>query len=890
MSTKTSAKHFFMSWVGTLDATKLNVTDKKLTNILIKHFDTLVQLGTAAGKRAAKLGELIEKEADQTSSDLPNIDAVTDHQEKRVRHLAEIKIGPFRGFSSPEVFRFKKKYTFLYGPNGSGKSSFCEALEYSLLGEIEEADAKKISLANYLKNAQRKSFSTPELSVRLFDDTVTPFSAPNLSYRFCFIEKNRIDSFARISATSPKDQLQRISSLFGLDSYNEYVNGFTNDFNDRYIKLKDGSAERIEKENLKLSASKLRLQDLKKAQEKVVEDAKALSKQLLPLEFSGLKDLKIYLSGEDGTKGRIAELQAIKAKTIAPDIDQNVVKAAIQRREDIDKVLTELDSLLLNIASLSAQVGYRDLYLSIKSLHEAGACGLDQCPACHTPLANVVSNPFELAFQELAKMESLAALQDRIKANKSAFMQAIRDQNTALTAVNKLKNVLAVDIDFRALTEITLQEVDQIPSWRGRLAQEIVRLDSSLGAISQLESAIAAKNLALANERSEQKRLVNELDKYTKIKDTADELSARNKLLKEEAEKNQAESKTFADSIQLIIDGSKEARRKVAENLEFQRSYYTLTSKLREDCEILGAVLARGLAARAIEFYNTINGFDPDFEKLHALKIPTASGEKIMIQFRGDPASYDALHIMSEGHLKCLGLSLLLSKVVADDLGFIVYDDIVNAIDDNHRDGIAALMLENEWLRDRQQIVTCHGEIFINKLNQKLGIAKVNELVTEYRFIPVDRVEERGVKIMEGDSLHHLAQADAHANKNELKNSAAKCRQAIEGISEKLWRKLSKHLSISLSVKLRKPGGQPDLDSVVTALIKELKLIKFELDDNIASSMGELKDQYNWALLNKGTHEDGSIPEFDRADILNLITLLKKIDGQCSSLKMQIKA
>jgi DNA repair exonuclease SbcCD ATPase subunit len=65
------------------------------------------------------------------------------HRQKFDR-ITEMKIGPFRGFATNESFTFDKKYTFMYGPNGSGKSSFCEGLEYALLGGIEEADAKRI--------------------------------------------------------------------------------------------------------------------------------------------------------------------------------------------------------------------------------------------------------------------------------------------------------------------------------------------------------------------------------------------------------------------------------------------------------------------------------------------------------------------------------------------------------------------------------------------------------------------------------------------------------------------------------------------------------------------------------------------------------------------------
>ncbi len=40
----------------------------------------------------------------------------------------------------------------LIGPNGTGKSCFCEALEYTLLGSINEAESKRIDIEQYIKN------------------------------------------------------------------------------------------------------------------------------------------------------------------------------------------------------------------------------------------------------------------------------------------------------------------------------------------------------------------------------------------------------------------------------------------------------------------------------------------------------------------------------------------------------------------------------------------------------------------------------------------------------------------------------------------------------------------------------------------------------------------
>src|SRR4030042_1259616 len=68
------------------------------------------------------------------------------------RKLINLIIENFRGVSNYEKIDFSKKYTFIYGPNGSGKSSLCEALEYSMLGYINEAILKRISIEQYTIN------------------------------------------------------------------------------------------------------------------------------------------------------------------------------------------------------------------------------------------------------------------------------------------------------------------------------------------------------------------------------------------------------------------------------------------------------------------------------------------------------------------------------------------------------------------------------------------------------------------------------------------------------------------------------------------------------------------------------------------------------------------
>lgn len=241
---------------------------------------------------------------------------------------------------------------------------------------------------------------------------------------------------------------------------------------------------------------------------------------------------------------------------------------------------------------------------------------------------------------------------------------------------------------------------------------------------------------------------------------------------------------------------------------------------------------------------------------------------------------------MSEGHIKVLGLSILLAKAVHENLGFLIFDDIVNAIDDDHRGGIAELLLCHADLKDKQHILTCHGETFINKLEHKLGTSHAAKHVKSYRFFPADTIEIRGVQVSIGDSKHYLLKAKELLSKNNLKDSAADCRRAVESISYQLWKKLDKRLKVNLKVTMRSPSVPPDLSTVVDSLIKELE--KISGVDTLSESLSELKAKYPWSLLNKGVHEDDDQPEFERDDISKLLILIQNIEENVTTFKLAV--
>ncbi|MDD5272812.1 MAG: AAA family ATPase, partial [Methylovulum sp.] len=240
----------YLHFMQTLNTNAVPDNVRKLANIILDHLDEIIPLGTTHGKRVQKIVELAQHEF--TTANCNYLVEVGNYQTSTndITRLKSLTVGPFRGFAKSEFFDLDSQIVLLYGPNGSGKSSFCEALEYGLLGYVEEAGAKRFKTPNdYLKNAHIDQFEPPKIEANFANTEATVVRANEAQFRFCFVEKNRIDNFSRLAAHLPARQAELISTLFGLDSFNDFVRGFSEKIDDKYIDL-------IGKKSLALSEKK----------------------------------------------------------------------------------------------------------------------------------------------------------------------------------------------------------------------------------------------------------------------------------------------------------------------------------------------------------------------------------------------------------------------------------------------------------------------------------------------------------------------------------------------------------------------------------------------------------------------------------------------------------
>ena len=124
----------------------------KIANIVLDNLEELTQLSTHQGQRIRRIIALAQPQWNEIRTDITIINSANSNDYQRIKQLKHMVVGPFRGFARAEEFNLDSQCVLIYGPNGTGKSSFCEALEYGLLGSVSEAETKRFrDQAEYLK-------------------------------------------------------------------------------------------------------------------------------------------------------------------------------------------------------------------------------------------------------------------------------------------------------------------------------------------------------------------------------------------------------------------------------------------------------------------------------------------------------------------------------------------------------------------------------------------------------------------------------------------------------------------------------------------------------------------------------------------------------------------
>ena len=315
-----------------------------------------------------------------------------------------------------------------------------------------------------------------------------------------------------------------------------------------------------------------------------------------------------------------------------------------------------------------------------------------------------------------------------------------------------------------------------------------------------------------------------------------------------------------------------------------KRAYDAFLPLLKTYITALPSALLADLGETTRNLFNAFNREDQPDDQLSQLWLPTTAEGKIELAFCGTPKiRRDALQILSEGHIRCLGLALLVAKNIKQGCPVLIFDDAVNAIDDDHRDGIWRTLFEDNWLGEKQVILTCHGQEFIKLIQQGLGAERVRNYCSYYELLPHDGNHHPAVDTSP-PTKNYVLSAQGYMARQDSRNALSESRRALEGLSRRLWKWLAKKIPADLKLTLRPQDQKPELRDLCNQLKKVLANATFlyEHKERLLVALNQLLgidgSSPEWLYLNSGTHESDR-PEFDRATVRRIVEAVTDIDA-----------
>lgn len=842
----------FKQW---LRARQPSETALKICAVIETNLARIAQTTHAGGQRSRLLVPMIRAgmnqaiAADQTVAP-PQAEIGWDQ-------LIGLEVGPFRGFRRKEIFDLRHPTILILGGNGTGKSSLCEALELALLGRIEEADERGLAARHYLNNAYEGRYEQPRLMGRV-KGVPKPIAPNEELYRFVIVERNRIEGFARIGARRPAEATKMLAALFGLTAFNDFVSGFAASL-ETQLALALPKASALALRRAATQADQAKVASVAETHTQFERERAEVAERFEPgLTYA---DLKARI-GTSTTPGRLQEIRTLLATPLPAPTE---VRAAnlVAIRKTVRDFWRQLSQARAALEARGREVTFRGLYQAVAALQAAHA---DRCPACETPLDQVVIDPFRRAadglraLQELAQLEGQAADLER---------QSVRSQDALQQAIGQV-----------------IQHADQLPR-----EQHLAPLNQPLGKYGSKEWR---RVLAAARMLEEQDtNLVATQAQRTELAAEAEKLQgARTELAGIQGRQNQFDMDvatardrlTAFDQENAVLLAEVEAEATEHQvQLQIRDAYRDFLEELKTYRDGLPEQLLADLNEITLDLYNWFNIQDHPSDQLEELRLPLLGGDPIQVRFRGTPDRWqDALAILSEGHVRCLGLAILIAKNIKLGLPTLLLDDAVNAIDHDHREGIRTTLFDHPELVKKQLIITCHSDEFIKDIHN-------HHAPKAPLYILRHHDGDHHPRVSGGNTRNYIQQADACLADNNPRGALSHSRQALEGLINRTWKKLAKDAPdlARLALELRGPGAPPDARNVADVLFSTITkalvvgTLKEPWDVRRDQLDAILKAKVNsraWFSLNKGTHEEEDREDFEEPTVRRIVQALVAID------------
>jgi DNA sulfur modification protein DndD len=911
---RTTLRQFFQNFLAQ-EKVKENISEEYLNflKILWLGFDDLVSKSKIQRKiyileqiEKYLIDDTFQKQVKEVVLPDQNEVAVSQNSQTPTIKLKEIDLVNFRGFQANNdgngrKIDFNDKATLFFAPNGGGKTSLCEALEWTLTGDTSERAERQVEpIGSYFQNTDKNepNFNTTKLT--LVGDTV---AIPNPIFDRCFLEKNRIEKFAKL-AIQPSSKLQEVlGELFGFSDVVDFFKEFGQD-----LSPTDNEKNRAERENWRIW---LDWNNKKTEQEKAVEEAKKEEKnindKLSKLIGDKNFDEKKTELEEDGKKLR-AELEVIE-KDLSTEFS---TKDFLKKIKIFNSKIAEWKKHDKNIADNAKKLDFESLFQSANIIFQEYED--NKCPLCDTPFeqrggifkhSGVVTDPRKKTEKELKKLKQLTDW----KSKKTKLEMDLRgiDFRTIRDDWHKIQQNLTDDNwkgiagekERPTIPKIKFAELEMKIEKEIKIFVEAceISFNADFSVLSDVEKAI------IDYKKNKEEILKAKPAKEAKIKKLQEELIKLQEQNNAFSAKQQIR-KTNEKKLQKIIDqaSNSDSFRKL---LNVYPSFYKSIQSFQSI-----SILNEGadIDDYATGFYRALNLYDHDSEKVKTIHFPKSTQEEFCVKYEKDASkTCNALHLLSEGHLRTLGLASLLARAMKYTVPVLIFDDAINAIDSDHRDNIASLLSGNfteesgkevfgeKWeqvkvyLSRCQFVITSHDRFFDEKIANLFGKEEQKRYVLYSGKAGIDFCEK-------GNPANFEAKIESFLNPEtqDIRSAIFYCRIWLEDLLLSIainFKKPSNNKPIDFSNHVDKKTRSlknPELIIIIDKLISNLKKDKTTDDQkSIASILEEIKSakdtEYVWffEILNQESH----YRRLDHVDVSNAPTskevekIFQKIQG-----------
>ncbi len=251
------------------------------------------------------------------------------------------------------------------------------------------------------------------------------------------------------------------------------------------------------------------------------------------------------------------------------------------------------------------------------------------------------------------------------------------------------------------------------------------------------------------------------------------------------------------------------------------------------------------IKGRILGYYNEINKGDSNDEIISEIEFNQQKDKTYSIDLERSDGFKNAGVILSEGHLRSLGLSIILSIAESSNVPFIIFDDVVNAIDSEHRANIIDMMFDNKFLKKIQIIVTTHDRLFwerfCNIYSSKINRKELSSISSCFKYqnqgiiyVPYQISFEEKIK----EALCY----------SDIRQALVYLRIWFETICFNYCKMAKKTITGQFSQD--NTGNSSQLMVSLTKVYNNIITPSFSSSDNLKV----IKDKLNWKFLNQEHH------------------------------------